>query len=257
MIDEEVLVSVCLGIVTIEPESGIVHLIHYTAQEYFRKNPPEEKLVAETMIVKTCLTYLGFAEFARGACRNHEQLSTRLERYPFLWYAARWWGMHLHYVSAPDVLTQALQLLRDEPRIRAAGELMYTFDDGRIRHYPEDFTGLHIVARFGLCLLAKGLLQDSIIDFNKQDECGQTALSVACYWGYTSFVEQLLDLLTIDIEAGNSTRCGTALHAAVRGGHEQCLERLLCAGANIAAMTANGSSPLHLAAGNGDIGMIK
>ena len=70
-------------------------------------------------------------------------------------------------------------------------------------------------------------------------------------------VEYLLGLLTVDIDAGNSSHCGTALHAAVRGGHLMCIKRLLLAGANIAATAAKGSTPLHLAADTGNIDVIR
>jgi len=36
--DEELLISVCAGIVTIDQESNIIRLVHYTTQEYFERN---------------------------------------------------------------------------------------------------------------------------------------------------------------------------------------------------------------------------
>ena len=35
--DTEVLVSVCAGLVTVDEESSIVRLVHYTTQEYFEE----------------------------------------------------------------------------------------------------------------------------------------------------------------------------------------------------------------------------
>src|SRR5271156_4938744 len=33
----ESMVSVCIGLVTVDEESGIIRLVHYTAQEYFER----------------------------------------------------------------------------------------------------------------------------------------------------------------------------------------------------------------------------
>ena len=183
LVDEEVLISVCLGIVAVEPESGLVRLIHYTAKEYLFKHPIQEPLDAGTEMAKTCLTYLGYDEFSTGFCEDHKQLAARLEKYPFYWYAARWWGVHVQNIKDLEVLTQALRFLVDKPRLRAAGEVMYNFDDGLCRYFPRDFGGLHIAARFGLRWLPQWLLEKTTIDFNSQDEYGQTALSVAARWG--------------------------------------------------------------------------
>lgn len=183
LIDEEVLISVCLGIVAIEPESGLVRLIHYTAKDYLIKHPVQEPLDARTKMAKTCLTYLGYEEFSSGYCENHKQLEARLEKYPFYWYAARWWGVHMANIKDLEVLTQALRFLVDKARLRAAGELMYNFDDGMSRYFPRNFGGLHIVAKFGLRWLPQLLLEKTTIDLNLQDEYGQTPLSVAAREG--------------------------------------------------------------------------
>ena len=37
LFEEAILVSVCAGLVTIEPQSRIVRLIHYTTQQYFER----------------------------------------------------------------------------------------------------------------------------------------------------------------------------------------------------------------------------
>ena len=95
------------------------------------------------------------------------------------------------------------------------------------------------------------------MDINRQDEYGQTALSVAARWGNTSLVDYLLSLSIVDIDAGVSSTCGTALHAGSWAGHQTCVEKIIDAGANVSATDARGRSPLHLASENGDLIMIK
>lgn len=163
LIDEEIFVSVCLGIVTVEPEKGTIGFIHHTAQEFFQQYPIETALRAQELLARTCLTYLAFDEFATGYCGPQRSLFARLERYPFFGYAAQWWGVHLHTISNDEALMQAVRFLKDDKRVVAAGELSYTFDitkGGYAR--PRMFTGMHLAARFGLCAPVKTLLEKTV-----------------------------------------------------------------------------------------------
>ena len=72
-----------------------------------------------------------------------------------------------------------------------------------------------------------------------------------------AMVDVILGLPEIDINAGNSSRYGTALHSAARYGHQGCIERLVDAGASISAIEAKGMTPLHVAAERGQLGIIK
>src|SRR5258708_5401140 len=61
--DEDLLVSVCAGLVTIQPESDTMSLIHYTTQEYFERRGAKLFPDAQTEIATSCLTYLLFDVF--------------------------------------------------------------------------------------------------------------------------------------------------------------------------------------------------
>jgi hypothetical protein len=50
--------NVCAGLVTVEEESDIVHLIHYTTQEYFERTWHSWFPNAQMDVTKACLTYL-------------------------------------------------------------------------------------------------------------------------------------------------------------------------------------------------------
>ena len=56
--------------------------------------------------------------------------------------------------------------------------------------------------------------------------------------------------LQAEIEAGDDTNW-SALHFAAWKGKEAVAAQLLQAGASVSAVTANGSTPLHVAADNG------
>jgi hypothetical protein len=92
--DEDVLVSICAGLVTIGQERNIIRLVHYTTQEYFERIRMTRFPDAQTSIATTCLVYISFDLFAEGYCRSDEEMETRIHKYPFLEYAAQQWGDH-------------------------------------------------------------------------------------------------------------------------------------------------------------------
>lgn len=167
LIDGDILISVCLGIVVVEHDSGNVGLIHFTAQEYFLQHPMHESLRVQETIAQSCLTYLTFDGFAKGCCHNAAMLTARSERYPFVWYAARWWGVHLQKTSDKELFAQALDFLLDDRKVDAAEQLMNILDYGRAALYSRGFTGLHIAARFGLWMLAQPMLERTVRFFDR------------------------------------------------------------------------------------------
>jgi hypothetical protein len=54
----EDMVSVCAGLVTIDRESNIIRLVHYTTQEYFERTRSYWFPNAETDITTICISYL-------------------------------------------------------------------------------------------------------------------------------------------------------------------------------------------------------
>ncbi len=62
LIDEGDLIAVCAGLVTMEPESQIVRVVHYTAQDYFEKIRDARWPEARRTIAATCLAYLSYRD---------------------------------------------------------------------------------------------------------------------------------------------------------------------------------------------------
>jgi hypothetical protein len=58
--DEELLASVCAGLVTVDREGDIIRLVHYTTQEYFERIRMAQFPYAQTSIATTCLSTLYF-----------------------------------------------------------------------------------------------------------------------------------------------------------------------------------------------------
>lgn len=63
--DLDDMISVCVGLVTIDDGSNVIRLVHYTTQE-FLQNLPDWVSTAQLAIAKMCLTYLAFRIFEAG-----------------------------------------------------------------------------------------------------------------------------------------------------------------------------------------------
>jgi len=69
----EDMVSVCAGLVTVDEESSIIRLVHYTTQEYFERTWKDWFPNAQTDIAITCITYLSFDAFEAGFCPTDDE----------------------------------------------------------------------------------------------------------------------------------------------------------------------------------------
>ena len=58
LIDEGLLISVCMGLVTEDRDSKIIRLMHHTTQEHFERKGSQHFPDAQKNITATCLTYL-------------------------------------------------------------------------------------------------------------------------------------------------------------------------------------------------------
>jgi hypothetical protein len=82
LVDETLMISVCAGIVTVDQESNIIRLVHYTTEEYFERKRLDNFLEVR-WIAMTCLTYLLFDAFQVGYASSDKQMEIRLKKYLF------------------------------------------------------------------------------------------------------------------------------------------------------------------------------
>ena len=62
----DLITSVCAGLVTVDEQSDIIRLVHYTTQEYFDQTWATWFPNGQADIAKTCVTYLSFKAFETG-----------------------------------------------------------------------------------------------------------------------------------------------------------------------------------------------
>ncbi|CAG2000637.1 unnamed protein product [Fusarium graminearum] len=237
------MVSVCAGLVTVDEESGIIRLVHYTTQEYLKRTREQWFRDPESVIATTCVTYLSFIVFETGFCETDHKFEERLRSSPFYDYAAHNWGHH----ARKDVTSNqvVINFLKSQAKVEASCQALmaaklFSFDTNYSQDLPRKMTGLHLACLFGLSKAADTLLRLEYSPY-LEDTYRRTPLWYAAQNGHKAVVELLL-VAGADVNAtATATEDGrTALQAAAWGGHLEVIEKLLAAGAdaNAAALQA-------------------
>jgi hypothetical protein len=111
------MVSLCAGLVTVDKESDIIRLVHYTTQEYFIKTRNTWFPDAHCNIAKICVTYLSFDAFETNS-HQKQDIRARLRLHPLYSYAALNWGHHAR-ISSIEGEKLILDLLESTAKVCA------------------------------------------------------------------------------------------------------------------------------------------
>lgn len=261
--DVEDVISVCAGLVTIDEESNIIRLVHYTTQEYFERVHLEWNPGAQEEIAVACLTYLSFDTFRSGSCADDEAFEQRLAENAFLDYLAHYWSEHIRPVES-TTSRLALAFLYDEALVDSSIQAMTTLKykyKGYSRSFPNRTSGLHFAARYGLLYLTERFLigkhGQGNIGADPKDEYGRTPLSLVAEEGHEAVVRLLVE--RDDVEADSKDKYGrTPLSFAAEEGHKAVV-RLLVERDDVEAdlKNKNGRTPLSWAAWGGHEAVVR
>jgi hypothetical protein len=145
----EDMVSVCAGLVTIDEESGIIRLVHYTTQEYFERTQSQWFPQAESEITTTCITYLSFNVFESGLCQTDDEFEKRLQLYKLYDYASHNWGHHAR--AASILIPEVSSFLERKAQVEASIQALFTVkkrsaDPKYSQRFPKEMIGLQLAA---------------------------------------------------------------------------------------------------------------
>lgn len=253
------MVRACAPLVTVDNESNIFRLVHYTAQEYFERSQKNWFPDAQKDIATTCITYLSFDAFEAGMCLADNEFTKRVQLNPLYEYAAQNWGYHARHAEA-EVEQLVLGFLESKAKVSAASQVMMASGDensGYWRMLPRQMTGLHLATYFGLVKATVALLEHGHALDPRDGFYSQTPLSHAAENGHKGVVELLLAKTGIDI---NSTDIylRTPLSYAAENGHETVVKLLLTKDKVIInSKDWHNRTPLSLAAENGNEAVVK
>jgi ankyrin repeat protein len=267
----EDMVSVCAGLVTVDKESRIIRLVHYTTQEYFERTQERWFPDAETDIAKTCVTYLSFDAFDRSPKTFTAEQGPKTFHDYCVWY----WPLHAQNsrIGAPD--RRLNLLLQKFCGLRSRNKQIYNNWAGEVerscRHGLYDWevqfceiqctppNPLFTACAFGFADLAESLINSGAFDLNTINDIGHSLLMEATLGGHERVVRLLLGRGAY-IRSGILDDDCELLHWATNAsaqsvlGYEGVLRALLEKGVDVKAKTSLGETPLHWAVMSGDHG---
>lgn len=194
------LLSLCAGLVNLDERARTVRLVHYTAHEYFLRNPQKLLHNPHRALADICVSFLGLEEFRTLGSANYQQnyshLTTNVRHYKFLTYAAVHYEDHVS-ATLPSDNTNDVKL---DLRLLCDQQLMDSFLKPRMRKHRhgkrmkllyERKTGIQYAAGRGSCGQVSALLEDG---HDKNDASfGTTPLVEACACLNEPVVKLLID----------------------------------------------------------------
>ncbi|KAF4812486.1 Vegetative incompatibility protein HET-E-1 [Colletotrichum siamense] len=268
----EDIVSVCAGLVTIDEESGIIRLVHYTTQEYFERTVERWLPNAQRLIAGSCTAYLSFDAVSSGLHRSYHKfnpqshrksLEQHLLRFPLYQYAALEWGYHAQSISPPPE-SLIFFLLGTRVNFEAAFEVVwnrhFVSDSGIGTNPPTGLYGLHVAAYFGLKDAFAMVLEQSRteVDINVHDSYDLTPLFYAVMGGNADFISWLLSIDEVEVNSKGGDNINTPIHiAAIIGNVAGILPFIESDKANLDIKDVWETTPLTEAAERGYIDIVK
>jgi hypothetical protein len=176
-LEREDIVSVCAGLVTIDEQSSIVRLVHFTTQEYFERTQAIWFPDAHAEMTMTCMSYLSLDAFIFAADPYTDEYLERPSKYPFYSYAANSWAYHIQAASL-QADASVLRFLTREIGAPAADLVDASQGDDCFQMFKtQRYSASHIAAYFGWDQATEILVQNADINCRTLDS--QTPLSVA------------------------------------------------------------------------------
>jgi hypothetical protein len=220
--DEELITSVCPGLVVADPVGDTFIPVHYTTQEYAERFHDTKFRTERNRVVEQCLTYLSYDAFCipdNDSDDIPDVLLNPCDSHPFYVYAATYWLDHIMGLSAIEEIDELFaEFLSRQTNLSLALKT-----GARIMAYP--FPG------------------------------GSTGLQIASALGRLDLVDTFIKG-GADV-GGKNLEGTTSLHFATRNARDSIARLLLKNNAKVGAVSQYGEIPLHFAIKNGSASMAR
>jgi ankyrin repeat protein len=217
--EQDLLLTVCAGLVVVDSETTIIRLCHYSTQEYFEKRQTELFPDAQISISRACIRYLSLDVFKRKEPLDRVLVEQRIQNNAFLSYASRYWGVHTQGRGETELKRMILVFLEDERLIKN-----YCVAQGLDPSLYTRFPAITAAAWFGLSVIVEEMLQSGA-NIEATTFFLMTPLMIAAERGHASLVSKLISakayLYARDEFFDN------ALHLATRAGHIEVAKQLI------------------------------
>lgn len=162
--DIQKVVSLCVGLASVDQKGGEIRLVHETTNQYLQKYfQDERKEDGNDAIAKVCLHYFSFPAFST-VFTDRQSLKEHLNKHKLSLYALRYWFVHIREGNLEEKFAAAIlktfekQDTRDSVfQIAEYVKHPNWFDD----YYPAGIHLLHIAAMHGLVVLCREKLRQT------------------------------------------------------------------------------------------------
>ncbi|TFK20859.1 ankyrin, partial [Coprinopsis marcescibilis] len=253
LVDEDNLLSMCCGLITIESKSRTVRLVHYTAREPLLSYLSTTIFNPQEILASTCVARLhqfNLHNYSNSKC--NKIVDSLLLAHPFLKYPFDHWVTHARLcTSLPSTVLQFISHcqrfpFREQSSVRDANLPIWGWD------YLQS---IHVLAAYALNDALSVKLANAHgheIDVNSKTANGATALRLGAEFGNLDTVKLLLDVRGIDAACADA-KGWTPLMCASKRGNAEMVKHLLGVldTSNANAANHNGDTALLLAASKG------
>jgi ankyrin repeat protein len=251
----ERLIEVCAGLAVMDKETKTVRLAHATVREYLLETPDILPPDPNWVLVETCVTYLSFDIFKKGACPTGDQFRARLSSCPLLQFAAEHIDGHSQ-IRDKDLSTDIIHQFLDHPG-SVSSYLQVVYSHGYpswFDQYPTEHDALHVACGISHEAIVRRLI-DGGAAVMKCDSHKQSSLHVTTIRGNDViarlFLQKGADPSVQDCDGW------APLHLAAGHGHKAIAKLLLEKGVDASVQESRGWTSLHLTASHGHEAIAK
>ena len=162
--DIQKVVSLCVGLASVDQKGGEIRLVHETTKQYLQKYfGDERKEDGNDAIAKVCLHYFSFSTFSR-VFEHERALKEHLNKYKLSRYASRYWFVHIREGNLEEKFAAAIlkTFEMQDTRDSVFQIAEYVKDpDGFEHYYPAGIHLLHLAAMHGLAVLCREILRQT------------------------------------------------------------------------------------------------